>query len=143
MPVIQPDTSEMTDFEASVPNPYRARIKSVEIVESKEINKNTGKKTPGIKPAFEFRAPRLADREERDVTRTAWLATSGKGTFGYDQLLRCTGFASVADATKANPGKVAFDTDDLIGKEVVVVVTTGEYNGKNQDNIQSFLPVGS
>jgi hypothetical protein len=77
------------------------------------------------------------------VTRTAWLATSGKGTFGYDQLLRCTGFAAVADATKANPGKVAFDTDDLIGKEVVVVVTTGEYNGKNQDNIQSFLPVGS
>lgn len=133
MPVIQPDVSEMTDFEASVEGQYKARISAVEVKNSKEKN------TPGISVQFEFRAPRKADGEDRDVSRRAWLAIAGKGTFGFDQLLRCTGFSETADAIKANPKGTPFDTDALVGKEVTVVVTTGEYQGKLNDNIQSFL----
>ena len=134
MPVIQPDVSEMTDFEASVPNTYKAKITSVELKPSKE------KQTPGVSIGFDFRAPRKADNEERDINRRSWLAIAGKGTFSWDQLLRCTGFSDTADSMKANPGRVPFDTDALIGKYVTVVVTTGEYQGKLNDNIQSFLP---
>lgn len=133
MPVIQPDVSEMTDFEASVEGSYKAKIELVELKPSKE------KGTPGISVQFAFRAPRKADGEERDVSRRAWLATAGKGTFGFDQLLRCVGMSDVADAIKANPKGVSFDTDALVGKEVTVVVSTGEYQGKLNDNIQSFL----
>ena len=147
MPVIQPDTSEQTDFQASVPNTYAAVIKSVELVEAREPNKNTGRKTKGIQPTFEFRAPRLSDKEERTVTRRKWLATDGKGTFSFDQLLRCTGFKEVAEQMKANPGKVAFDSDALVGKPVNICVVTTSYakpgeSAKLQDDIDSFLPAG-
>jgi len=141
MPVIQPDVSEMTDFQASRPNTYEAVIKEVIGVRSKEPNKNTGKYTNGIQPTFEFKAPRLADAEERLITRRKWLAIDGKGTFSFDQLLRCTGFKEVADSMKASPGSVAFDTDDLVGKRVQVIVTTVTFEGKLQDDIDSFLPV--
>lgn len=141
MPVLQPDTSEMTDFQASKPNTYRMLIKSVDAVESKEPNKNTGRKTKGIQPTFEFRAPRLSDNEERTITRRKWLAIDGKGTFAFDQLLRCLGMKELADNIKANPGKVAIDTDDLLNKEVQGVVVTTTYEGKLQDDIDSFLPV--
>lgn len=141
MPVLQPSLDEMTDFQASVPNTYTAEIKSVTIVQAKNENKNTGKKTNGIQPEFEFRAPRLSDKEERTVTRRAWLATDGKGTFNFDQLLRCCGFKELADEMKARPGQVPFDTDILLGKRVGVVITTQLYEGKQSDNIDSFLPV--
>jgi hypothetical protein len=140
MPVIQPDTSEMTDFQASRPNTYRMLIKSVDLVEAKEPNKNTGRKTKGIQPTFEFRAPRLTDGEERTITRRKWLAIDGKGTFSFDQLLRCTGNADVADQMKASPGSVAFDTDALLNKYVNGIVVTTVYEGKQQDDIDSFLP---
>jgi hypothetical protein len=140
MPVLQPDVSEMTDFQASVPNTYVAEIKKVDAVEAKKENEKTGKKTKGIQPEFEFRAPRLADKEERTVSRRAWLAIDGKGTFNFDQLLRCCGFKELADEMKARPGQVPFDTDILIGKRVGVVITTQVYEGKQSDQIDSFLP---
>lgn len=140
MPVIQPDVSEMTDFQASRPNTYKAVIKAAPIVKSKEPNKNTGKYTNGIFAEFEFTAPRLSDGEERKITRRKWLATDGKGTFSFDQLLRCAGYKEIAEEMKARPGQVAFDTDDLVNKEVNLVVTTVTYEGKLQDDIDSFLP---
>ena len=145
MPVIQPDTSQATDFKASRPNTYKMVIKSVEVVRSKEPNKKTGKYTNGIQPTFEFKAPRLSDGEERVIERRKWIAIDGKGTMTFDQLLRCTGNASIADDIKANPG-TGFDTDLLLNKEVNGIVVNTTYTDKNnnsvlQDDIDSFLPV--
>ncbi len=134
MPLIQPDTSNMTDFEASRPDTYLGTIVLVEPVVGKE------KGTKGIQPSIEFDAPRLADGEVRKVNRRAWLATEGKGTFGFDQLLRCVGLGEQADAIKNGGGRVGFDTDALVGKQVKVVLTNEQYQGKLQDSIQSFLP---
>lgn len=146
MPVIMPDTSQATDFKASRPNTYLMKIKSVEVVRSKEPNKKTGAYTNGIQPTFEFKAPRLSDGEERVVERRKWIAIDGKGTLMFDQLLRCTGQANLADEIKANPGRVGFDPDSLVGKEVHGVVITSNYTDKNgnsqlQDDIDSFLPI--
>lgn len=146
MPVIQPDTSQMTDFKASQPGKYRALIKAVAVVKSKEPNKKTGQHTNGIQPDLEFTAPRLSDQESRTVVRRPWLPTDGSGTMQFDQLLRCVGLHETADAMKANPGGVAFDTDELVGKYVDVLVVTGQYQPKaggtpvDQDDIESFLP---
>lgn len=144
-PIIRPDTSQATDFEASVPGTYRARIISIELVKGKE------KGTNGIKPFFEFSAPKLTAPEagERVVTRNSWLPTEGKGSYQFDQLLRCAGFETEAEAIKnATPDNPAeFDTDVLIQREVFLVVTTGAYTPKGsttsrlQDEIQSFLPI--
>lgn len=146
MPTIMPDTSQATDFKASRPNTYKMLIKSVEVVRSKEPNKKTGRYTNGIQPTFEFKAPRLSDGEERVVERRKWIAIDGKGTMTFDQLLRCTGNAKLADDIKSDPGNVGFDTDVLLGKEVNGVVVNTTYTDKNnnsvlQDDIDSFLPL--
>ena len=146
MPQIMPDTSQATDFKASRPGNYKMTIKSVEVVRSKEPNKKTGTYTNGIQPTFEFKAPRNSDGEDRVVERRKWIAIDGKGTLTFDQLLRCTGNAQLADEIKANPGRVGFDPDTLVGKEVVGVVVTSNYTDKNgnsqlQDDIDSFLPI--
>lgn len=145
MPVIQPDTSQATDFKASRPNTYLMTIKSIEVVRSKEPNKKSGQYTNGIQPTFVFKAPRLSDGEEREVERRKWIAIDGKGTMTFDQLLRCTGNAAVADEIKSNPG-TAFDTDVLLNKQVNGVVVNTTYTDKNknsvlQDDIDSFLPL--
>ncbi len=139
MPVLQPDTSEMQDFDPSEPNTYRARIEKVDLVKGKE------KGTPGIQPFLVFDAPRKSDGKVRTVTRKGWHAVSGPGAFTFDQLLRCTGFADTADEIKARPGQVGFDTDELVGKEVNVVIGTGIYRPKDggereQDEIKGYLP---
>lgn len=146
MPQIMPDTSQATDFKASRPNTYLMTIKSVDVVRSKEPNKKTGQYTNGIQPTFVFTAPRLVDGEEREVERKSWIPIDGKGTQTFDQLLRCTGNAALADEIKANPGKVALDTDVLVNKQVQGIVVTTNYTDKNnntqlQDQIDSFLPV--
>lgn len=144
MPVITADTSQMSDFLPSQPGTYRAKIVKSEAVRSK----GKGGKTPinGVQPTFEFEAPRLSDGEVRKVTRRSWLPIEGAGTFGFDQLLRCTGLADVADAIKSQPG-YAFDTDIFIDREVNVVVATSLYTpegstqARQQDEVQSFLPL--
>lgn len=138
MPIINADTSQATDFEASVPATYRARIINEIPAQGKPKPGNpTG--TPGLKVELEMTAPRLADNEVRVITRTAWLPTAGKGTFGLDQLLRCTGNAEIADQIKA--GNSSWDTDVIHGKEVNVVMSNQPYNNKLSDQVESFLPV--
>lgn len=142
--MITADTSQMSDFLPSQPGTYRAKIVKSDPVRSK----GKGGKTPinGVQPTFKFSAPRLSDGEVREVTRFSWLPIEGKGTFGFDQLLRCTGLAEVADAIKAQPG-YAFDTDILLDREVNVVVGTtlytpdGSTQARQQDEISSFLPL--
>lgn len=145
MPQITADTSQMSDFSPSQPNTYRARIVSVELVRSKGDPAKGKAPINGIQPKFEFEAPRLDNGEVRTVTRTSWLPVEGKGTFGFDQLLRCTGFAEAADAIKK--GGAGFETDDLVGRECNLVIVTelytpqGQTQPRQQDGIDSFLPL--
>lgn len=140
MPIITADTSQATDFEASEPGTYLARIIN-EIPAVGKVKPGQTVGTPGLKVELEFSAPRLSDKEVRTITRTAWLPTAGKGTFGLDQLLRCTGNKDLADSIKAAAGSpYSWDTDVIHGKQVNVIISNQPYNNKLSDQVESFLP---
>jgi hypothetical protein len=127
MPVIQPDTSAAASFEAIEPGTYHAKIVAVEIGVSKAgANK--------IVPKFEV----TVDGKPR--TRSAHLLISGPGSFGFDQLLRATGFADMADKYRDpavdNP---PFDTDQLVGQELSLVIDADMYNNNASDKIKTYL----
>jgi hypothetical protein len=128
MPTIQPDTSEAQEMAPIQPGTYAARIAEVDVKTSKQGN-------PMIVPKFKVNV----DGKER--TRQAYLVITGEGAYGFDQLLRATGFANLADQYRdprqPNP---EFDTDQLIGQELMVVVEPDVYQGQKRDKIQSYLP---
>ena len=117
MPVIQPDTSAASSFEAISPGTYPAKITAVDV----GVSKAGGNK---IVAKFDV----TVDGKTR--TRQAHLLISGPGSFSFDQLLRATGFGEVADKYKDpavdNP---PFDTDDLIGQELQLVIDSDVYQG--------------
>ena len=127
MPVIQPDTSAATEMAAIEPGTYPAKVVSVEYKMSKSGN-------PMIVPKFEITV------EGKNRTRNAYLVITGEGAYGFDQLLRATGFSEQADQYRdpqqANP---PFDTDDLVGCELQVVVDTEMYQNQKRDTIKSYL----
>jgi len=128
MPVVNPDTSAAQEMSAIEPGTYKARITEVEFKNSKSSG------NPMIVPKFAVNV----DGKERP--RSAYLVITGEGAYGFDQLLRATGFDELADKFKAKEGdKPEFDTDDLIGQELNVVVEADTYNGQLRDKIKSFL----
>lgn len=128
MPVVNPDTSAAQEMSAIEPGTYQARITEVEFKNSKSSG------NPMIVPKF---AVKVGDKER---PRSAYLVITGEGAYGFDQLLRATGFDELADKFKAKDGdKPEFDTDDLIGQELNVVVEADTYNGQLRDKIKSFL----
>jgi len=145
MPIIMPDTSEMEDLAPSQPGTYAADITKADSQLSKAKEGGGGNK-PMVVPLFKFKAPRLSDKEVRGVSRRSFLSITGPGSFGFDQLLRCVGESALADKIKADPGRVPFDTDLLVGKRVNILVSTGVYKQPGQadrltDQIDGFLPV--
>lgn len=127
MPTINPDTSAAQEMSAIEPGTYRAKIVSVEFKMSKSGN-------PMIVPKFEL------DVEGKKRNRQSYLVISGEGAYGFDQLLRACGFADLADQYKdPNQANPPFDTDDLVGSELEVVVDTDMYNGEKRDNIKKYL----
>lgn len=141
MPILMPDTSEAMDFDPSEPGTYLATIVKVDPVVGKE------KGTKGIEPTFEFMAPLEGTDKQRKVQRKSWLAIEGKGSSGFDQLLRATNNGDLADKIKENPGAVPFDTDDILNKQVNVILATGIFRPKDggqerkQDDLKGFLRV--
>src|SRR5687768_6997978 len=128
MPLINPDTSAASEQSAIPPNTYKAKIVDVAF----EHAKSSG--NPMIVPKFEV------DVEGKKRPRKAYLVITGEGAYGFDQLLRATGFDEVADKYKAKEGdKPEFNTDDLIGQELNVVIEADTYNGQLRDKIKSFL----
>lgn len=128
MPVVNPDTSAAQEMSAIEPGTYKARITEVEFKNSKSSG------NPMIVPKF---AVKVGDKER---PRSAYLVITGEGAYGFDQLLRATGFDELADKFKAKEGeKPDFDTDDLIGQELNVVVEADTYQGQLRDKIKSFL----
>lgn len=130
MPIIKPDTSKAVEFTTIEPGTYKARIESVEYKTSKSGN-------PMIVPKFKVL---VGDKE---YTRNAYLVISGEGSDGFNKLLRASGFDAIADkfADKsiAEADKPEFDTDDLVGQEVNVVITHRLFEGEMRDQIQTYL----
>jgi hypothetical protein len=127
VPIVNPDTSQAQELTAIEPGTYPAKIVAVEAT----VSKSAG--NPMIVPKFEVTVG------DKTRTRQAYLVITGEGAYGFDQLLRCTGFESVADEIKSG-AKPPFDTDDLIGQELNVVIDSDTYQGQIRDKIRSFLP---
>lgn len=126
MPLINPDTSEASGaIEAGT---YPAKITKVE----------TGTSKSSGNPMIIVHLDVTVNGKVRP--RTTYCVITGEGAFGFDQLLRATGFESVADQYKQKNGeKPAFNTDDLEGQELNVVVEPDTYNGQLRDRVQSYL----
>lgn len=120
MPVIQPDTSEMVDLSPIPEGTYEAKI----LEAPSQISKSE-KRTPMIVPKFEITVP----GREKPATRKAFIPTAGEGASGFDMLLRACHFDELADQYKdknVNP-KPSFDTDTLIGQELMVIIAPELY----------------
>jgi hypothetical protein len=123
MPIIQPDTSEALDLSPIPEGTHKAVIKECPAQLSKE------KKTPMIVPKFEIT---VAGREKPAI-RKSFLVTTGEGAGGFDMLLRACHFDELADQYKdpaVNP-KPPFDTDQLIGQELDLVIVPDMFQRKD------------
>lgn len=126
MPIINPDTTEAEELGPIEPNTYKAKITEVK----SQAAKSSG--NPMIVVSLEI------DVAGKPRSRDSYLVITGKGAFGFDQLLRVTGFSEYADKLKAGE-KEPFDTDQLVGQELNVVVIPDTYNGQLRDKVSSFL----
>lgn len=129
MPIIKPDLTEAVKFTVMEDGTYLATIKDADFQTSKE------KGTPMVVPTLEI------DYRGEMQTRKAYLPITGKGAGGFEQLLRACHFDELADAYSSPEvtDKPEFNTDDLRGQEVQVIVTQSMYNGQMRDNVTGFL----
>lgn len=124
MPILEPDLS---DIDAPIEGgTYKAKIVECDMQTSKSGN-------PMIVPKFVIQV------NDKERTRQAYLVTSGKGAYGFANLLKATGFGDVVAALQRKE-PVQFDTELLVGQELHVVVEPDTYNGQPSDKISSFLP---
>lgn len=126
MPMINPDTTQAEELGAIEPGTYKAKISAVDA----QVAKSSG--NPMIVPTFDI------DVNGKNRTRKAYLPITGAGAYGFDQLLRSTGFGDYADQLKAGD-KTPWDTDNLIGQELNVVIVSDVYNGQQRDKVSSYL----
>lgn len=130
MPLIKPDLSDADSMGPIPPNTYPAKIESVDA-------KPSSKGNPMIVPKFAIEV------EGKIRKRNAYLVIQGEGAYGFSQLLRATHFDEIAAkyADKSIPlsEKPDFNTDDLVGQELMVVVDHQTYNGELRDFIKTYL----
>lgn len=130
MPLIKPDLSDADSFGPIEPGTYPAKIESVEYKQSSKGN-------PMIVPKIAI----TVDGKIRK--RNAYLVISGEGAYGFSQLLRACHFDELAQAygDKSVPldQKPEFNTDDLQGQELMVVIDKQLYNGEMRDTIKNYL----
>ena len=126
MPIINPDLSEVN--KPLDPGTYPAEVEGpIEFTTSKNDN-------PMIVVPF-----RVDAGDGKTKKRTARLVITGAGAFGFAQLLRACHFDSVADALQSGQ-KAPFDTDQLVGQKLQLVVEQDTWNGNLTDKIVSYLP---
>ena len=129
MPIVNPDTSAVKDQGPIEPGTYKAKIVGVDFQTSQKSG------NPMIVPNLEVQTG------DSVRPRKTYLVITGEGAYGFDNLLRATGFDELADKFR-DPSvqpKPEFDTDQLIGQEVNVVIESDTYNGQLRDKIRSFL----
>lgn len=125
MPIITPDLSQSGPIK---PGTYRAKIIACEAKTSKNGN-------PMIVPDFE-----IDTGDETPRSRKAYIVTSGAGARPFGQLLRATGFSDLADIYMGDSlSKPPFDTDDLVGQELMLQVEAETYNGEPSDKIAGYM----
>lgn len=130
MPILNPDLTEVGPIE---PGTYQATILSVGVQPSK-------KGDTMIVPEF---GVQVGDQQRK---RKCFLLISGAGAIGFGQLLRACHLDQLADAyaDKNNTSKPPFDTDQLIGQTLQVVIDTeirqdAGHVGETSDRIKTFL----
>lgn len=129
MPLIRPNLSDVTELAALEEGTYPGRIVEITFKESKGGN-------PMIVVKWAIM------HEDKERSRTGYHVITGQGAFMFDQLLRASGFADIADAYKNDPANAPeFDTDRLIGCEANVNMTNDIYQGRKTDNISGYLPL--
>lgn len=129
-PLIKPDLSDADSFGPIEPGTYPAKIESVEA-------KSSGKGNPMIVPKFAIEV------DGKTRKRNAYLVIVGEGAYGFSQLLRACHFDDIAnkyaDKSIALADKPEFNTDDLQGQELMVVIDHQIYNGEKRDTIKNYL----
>jgi hypothetical protein len=120
----------MEDMSPTEPGTYPAKITECPFQTSKAGN-------PMIVPVFEIKVG------DSTKTRRTFLVTEGKGTAGFDALLRACHFDKLADQYR-NGEQVPFDTDQLIGQELNVVIDQEMYAPEGgtpepRDRIKTFM----
>ena len=129
-PLIKPDLSDADSFGPIEPGTYPAKVESVD-------SKTSGKGNPMIVPKFAI------DVDGKVRKRNSYLVIQGEGAYGFSQLLRATHFDDIAAkyADKSIPlaDKPDFNTDDLVGQELMVVIDHQLYNGEMRDTIKNYL----
>lgn len=124
MPRVSIDTTEATSFEATEPGPYPMTIGTVEIKNSKD-------NVPMMNVGFQFEDPAIA-KKSGTVFRNYMLAGRGAG-FSRDFLKAAAGIDIPIG------GNFDFDTDDVIGRHVVVQIGNKEYNGNLQNEAERII----
>jgi len=125
MPIINPDLSQVTSLGPISEGTYEGKITAVESATSKAGN-------PKVVVSLEI----TVDGATRQ--RQAHIVTSGAAAFQFEGLLRATGFEDIADKLR-NKENVPFDTDWLVGQELLVQIVPDTYNGELRDKVQGFL----
>lgn len=130
MPIIKPDTSAAVNMGNIEEGTYPAAITLVEFQTSKNNN-------PMIVPTFDVT---VGDSVRK---RKAYLVINGEGAYGFESLLRACNFDELADAygdkSIAAADKPDFNTDDLVGQTLNVVIAHQLYNGEMRDYIKTYL----
>lgn len=119
----------MLEMGAIEPGTYPAEITAVDYKQSKAGN-------PMIVVDFGIQVG------ESVRPRKSYLVITGEGAYNFDSLLRACGFGQLADQYKDKnvQPKPSFDTDQLIGQRVNVVIEPNLFNGEMRDQIKSYLP---
>lgn len=129
-PVINPDTSTAVGFITMEPGTYPGKVISTEAGTS-----GAGNAKVVVSLEIEY--------EGKVQKRQAHLAITGAGSGGFEQLMRACGFEKEADiyADKSIPSsdKPPFDTDQLHGQEVNVIIGPNLYQGEMRDQVKGFL----
>lgn len=128
MPRVTIDTSEAVSFEAVEPGPYPMTISTAEVKKSKESNQNM------LNVGFDFEDPSTAKKAGK-VFRNYMLEGKGAG-FTRDFLKAAAGIEIPAGAA------IDFDTDDIIGRHVIVQIGNREYQGQLQNEAERVVSAG-
>lgn len=127
MPRTTIDTTEAKSFEAVEPGVYPMTIGQVDISKSKE------KGEPMMVVHYKFDDPQL-DQKAGSVMRNYMLAGKGAG-FARELIKAVTG----EDIPVG--GHFDFDTDDLVGRPVLVTIKNKEYEGRLQNDAEKVVAI--
>lgn len=125
MPIIQPDMSQTADQTPIDPGTYPAKVITA---------------LPGTSKAGNAKVTCEVDVmvEGKERKRKIDVPTAGKGAFMWEQFLRACGFKEIANRLR-NKENVPFNTDDLVGQSIQVVIENEMYNDNLQDKITRYI----